>query len=158
MADLVPNIAKGRIIELVNRVKQNDPANAGLVVVALVVTGDQDDAMRDADTLDALLALSNVAEATNGSYARIVLDQDDVDNFAADDSNNRNEVDLIADIALGSPAAGDVWTDLAICYDPDTTGGADTAIIPLGIYDFPVTPDGSALTATRNAAGILRAA
>lgn len=156
MADLVCNIAKGRIAELVNRVKSNDPANSALVWVALAVTGDQDDAIRDADTLAAVEALADVAEVTNTGYSRIVWDQDDLDAISPDDTENRMDIDG-PDLAFGAITAGDGWTDLLLCYDSDTTGGTDANIIPLALYDFAVTPDGSSITAQLNAAGFFRA-
>jgi hypothetical protein len=42
-----------------------------------------------------------------------------------------------------TPAAGNNTTGLLVCYDPDTTGGADSAIIPLTHHDFVVTTDGN---------------
>ena len=146
MANIVPNIAKGRVTELYSRVKNNDPANSVLVIVAISVTGDQDAAMVDADTLQALLALANVAEVTNVNYARKVLNQDDLAAYTPDDTNNRSDLDL-PDQTFEAIASGDAWTDLVICYDPDSTGGDDSALIPLSIHDFSATPDGSDIVA-----------
>lgn len=156
MADLICNIAKGRIAELHNRVQSNDPANSALIWVALVVSGDQDDAIRDADTLAAVEALANVAEATNAGYTREVWTNTELSAIAADDTNNRMDVDG-PDLTFGAITAGDNWTDLLLCYDSDTTGGTDANIIPLALFDFAVTPDGSTITATLNAAGYFRA-
>lgn len=157
MADLVCNIAKGRVIEYYNRVKGNDPANSAFILVALNVTGDQDDAIRDADTLAAVEALANVAEVTNANYARKSLTDADLAALPApDDTNNRYDIDL-PDQTFSAVAAGDAWTDLLLCYDSDTTGGTDANIIPLCLYDFAVTPDGSDIVAQINAAGFYRA-
>lgn len=157
MSDLVCNIAKGRVAELYNRVDTNDPATSALVIVALNVTGDQDDAIRDADTLSALLALANVAEVTNTNYARKVLDDTDLAAFAPDDANNRVDLD-IPDQTWTGVAAGDAWTDLVVCYDDNNGAGTDADIIPLTLHDFAVTPDGSDITAQVAAAGFYRAA
>jgi hypothetical protein len=156
MADVICNIAKGRIAELHNRVKNEDPANCAFVWVALVVSGDQDDAIRDADTLAAVEALDNVAEATNSGYTRKTWVAADLAALSPDDSNNRMDVDG-PDISFGAITAGDNWTDLLLCYDGDTTGGTDANIIPLALFDFAITPDGSSITATINAAGYFRA-
>lgn len=156
MADQVLNIALGRVAELYNRVDLSDPTNAVLVIVALGVTGDQDSAIKDADTLAAVEALSNVAEVTNTNYARIVLDDSDLTAFAADDANDRVDLD-IPDQTFSSVSAGDAWTDLLLCYDPDSTGGADSAIVPMTLHDFAVTPDGSDIVAQIATAGFFRA-
>ena len=155
MADLVFNIAKGRVAELYNRVDSNDPTNSALVIVALVATA-TDAVMRDYDTLSALLGDANVAEATNTGYARKTLTDTDLAAFAADDTNDRVDLD-IPDPTWTAVAAGDNWTDLVICYDDDTTGGTDANLIPLTLHDFAVTPDGSDITAQIAAAGFFRA-
>lgn len=157
MTDFVFNISKGRVNEMVRRVVGNDPAPSGIVVVALSVTGDQDAAMQDADTLAALLALPNVAEVTNTNYARLVLTDVDLVNPAVDDGNDRQEADM-PDLTFATILAGDAWTDLVACYDPDTGSGTDADLIPLTLQDYPMTPDGSDLIATINAAGFFRAA
>lgn len=157
MSDLICNIAKGRIAELHNRVANNDPANSAFLWVALVVSGDQDDAIRDADTLAAVEALANVAEATNAGYSRQTWDDGDLSAVSPDDSNNRQDADG-PDVTFSSVSAGDNWTDLLLCYDSDTTGGTDADIIPLALFDFAVTPDGSDIIAQLNASGYFRAA
>lgn len=155
MADLVFNISKGRVAEFYNRVDTNDPANSALIILAIVSTA-TDDTMRDYDTLALLLGDANVAEATNTNYARKTLTDADLAAFAPDDTNNRVDLD-IADQTWSAIAAGDNWTDLVICYDPDTTGGTDADLIPLTLHDFAVTPDGSDIVAQIAAAGFYRA-
>lgn len=145
MANFVFNIAKGRVAELYNRVKTNDGANSALVIVA-VVTTETDATLRDLDTLGAVLANANTAEATNSGYARKVLTDADLDALAVDDANDRMPCDL-ADQTWSAVAAGDNWTDLLICYDPDTTAGTDADIIPLTCHDFSITADGTDVTA-----------
>lgn len=155
MADFVFNIAKGRVNELVNRVNDNDPTNAALIAVPISTTA-TDATLRDLDTLAAIEADGDTAEVTSNGWARIVLDQDDVTGAAVDDTNDRNESDVI-DLAFGTISAGGDITDILICYDPDTTGGDDTAIVPLTCHDFPIEGDGSTVTALVNAAGFFRA-
>jgi hypothetical protein len=155
MANFVFNIALGRVAELYNRVDSNDPANSALIIAAWVA-GDTDAAVRDVDTVAAIEALGSTAEATNGSYARKVLTDADIVAFAPDDANDRVDLD-IPDQTWTGVAAGSNWTDLSICYDNDTTGGADSAIVPLTWHDFVVTPDGSDITAQIAAAGFYRA-
>lgn len=155
MADLVFNIAKGRVAELYNRVDTNDPSASALIVAVIDANGDTDATMRDRDTLSALLG-GTANEVTNSGYARKVLTDSDLTAFAADDTNDRVDLD-IADQTWAAVAAGDAFTDLLVCYDNDTAGGDDTNIIPLTLHDFAVTPDGSDITAQIEAAGFFRA-
>jgi hypothetical protein len=155
VADFVFNIAKGRVAELYNRVQTNDGANSALIIVVIDANGDTDGTMVDRDTLSALLG-GTANEVTNTNYARKVLTDSDLGAFAPDDTNDRVDLD-IPDQTWSGVAAGDAWTDLIVCYDPDTTGGDDTAIVPLTLHDFAVTPDGSDITAQIAAAGFYRA-
>ena len=155
MADQVFNIALGRAVELYNRVDSNDPANSVLVVAAIVST-DSDASIKDVDTLAALLALASTAEATNTGYSRKILTDADIVAFAPDDANDRTDLD-IPDQTWTSVSAGDVWTDLDVCYDDDSTGGTDANIVPMSHHDFSVTPNGGDVTASIAAAGFFRA-
>ncbi len=155
MADLVFNVAKGRVAELYNRVDTNDPTNAVLVIVAVNTTA-TDATLRDYDTLAAVTGDANTAEVTNTNYARKVLTDSDLTAFAPDDTNDRVDLDF-ADQTWSAVASGDAWTDLLVCYDSDSTGGADSAIVPCTLHDFAVTPDGSDITAEIDAAGFFRA-
>ncbi len=156
MGDFVFNVALGRVAEFVNRVDNSDPTNAVLVVVVINTTA-TDATLKDLDTLAAVLADANTAEVANTGYARIVLDQADTAALSPDDTNDRMDIDL-ADFAFGAITNDDVnWTDILICYDPDSTVGTDSDIIPLTCHDFPITIDGSSVTAQLNAAGFFRA-
>lgn len=157
MANFVFNIAKGRVVEYYNRVENNDPTNSGLVIVVLATSGLESDAtLIDKDTLaDVVSGATN--EVTNTNYARKVLTDSDLAALPApDDTNDRYDIDL-PDQTWSAVAAGDGWSKLLVCYDPDTTGGADSAIIPLTAHDFVVTPDGSDIIAQIAAAGFFRA-
>lgn len=155
MADFLFNIAKGRVAEFYNRVKSNDPANSALIIVVIDANGDTDATMRDRDDLAALLG-GTANEVTNTNYARKVLTDADLAALSIDDANDRIDLD-IPDLTWTAVAAGTAWTDILVCYDPDTTGGTDSAIIPLTCHDFAVTPDGSDITAQIAAAGFFRA-
>jgi len=155
MADFVFNIAKGRAAELYNRVDSNDPSNS-VLIVAVVDTSATDGTLEDMDTVSAVLGDADTAEVTNTNYARKVLTDSDLTAFAADDTNDRVDLD-IPDQTWTAVAAGDSWTDLLVCYDNDSTGGTDANIVPLTQHDFAVTPDGSDITAEINAAGFFRA-
>lgn len=143
MADFVFNVAKGSIRTYHDNVANDVVAASELVVIALSVTGDQDAAMKDADTVAALLALANVAEVTNTNYARLDNTDTDVSAATVNDTDDRVECDL-PDQTFSSISAGDAWTDIVIAYDP-TGSSADSALIPLSLHDYAVTPDGSDL-------------
>ena len=157
MADFVFNIAKGRVVEYYNRVKSNDPANSAFIVVILATSGLESDAtLRDFDTLAAVVA-GTTNEVTNSGYSRKTLTDADLAALPApDDTNDRFDIDL-PDQTFTAVAAGDGWSKLLICYDPDTTAGTDANIIPLTSHDFAVTPDGSDITAVIASAGFFRA-
>ena len=44
MANIVFNIAKGRVVEFYNRVENNDPTNSALILVPIETTGLEADA------------------------------------------------------------------------------------------------------------------
>ena len=149
MADGVFNISKGRVAEFHERVNNNDPTNSALIVVLLASTGLEADAtLKDYDTLGAILAAAN-DEATNTGYARKTLTDADIAAITTNDTSDRNEAD-IADqtwTSVSNDGTGAIGK-LLICYDSDTTGGADTAIIPLTYHDFTVTPNGGNIVAS----------
>lgn len=158
MADFVYNIAKGRAAELYNRVDLSDPTNAVLVVVLLAASGIESDAtLKDKDDLAAVVS-GATNEATNTGYARKVLSDSDVVAFAPDDTNDRVDIDIPDQTwtGLANDGTGAVG-DMLVCYDSDSTGGADSAIVPLTQHDFAVTPDGSDVTVQIAAAGFFRA-
>lgn len=159
MANFVFNIAKGRVVELYNRVESNDPTNSALVVVALLTTGIESDAtLADYDTLAAILAAAN-DEATNTGYARKVLTDSDLAALPSpDDTNNWFQVDIPDQTWTGVAASPGAWSKILICYDNDTTAGTDSNIIPLTAHDFAVTPDGSDIVMQVDANGFFRAA
>lgn len=157
MAGFVFNIAKGRVAELYNRVDSNDPANSALIIVVLATSGLESDAtLIDKDDLAAVVS-GTTNEVTNTGYARKTLTDATLSAMAADDTNDRMDLD-IPDQTWTGVAAGDGWSKLLVCYDADTTSGTDSSIIPLTAHDFVVTPDGSDIIATISSAGFYRAA
>src|SRR3954454_20876073 len=130
MAQLVPNIAKGKIAYLAGLPATND------ALVWVLLTGvETDDNLRDADTLAAIIALA-VDEATFGGYARVVHTAGIT--VTVDDVNNWVQLDDTVDPSW-SPTTAQTLTRIVLCYDPDTTGGTDADLIPLFIDDFPLT-------------------
>lgn len=140
MANIVFNIGKGRVVELYNRVESSDPTNAALVLVPIETSGLESDAtLIDADTLAALLSGATNEQTTMGR--KVLTDSDLAALPAPDDSNDRYEVSLPT--VTWTAASGNAISKIAVCYDPDTTGGTDANIIPLTMFDFAITPDGS---------------
>ena len=144
MADLVFNIAKGRVVEFFNRVDSNDPANSAIIVVPVDAGATTDATIRDFDTLSAALG-GGLTERSTSGWNRKTLTDADIATPAVDDTNDRFEV-TISDQTWTAVTAGAV-TDLLICYDSDTTAGTDANIIPLLCLDFAITPDGSDVVA-----------
>lgn len=145
MANIVTNIAKGRLIELHDRVENNDPANSAIVLVPLETTGlEADSVLIDKDTLADLLSGTTNEQTTMGR--KILTDADLASTPAPDDTNDRNERSL-PDVTYVA-ATGNPISKFAVCYDPDTTGGTDANIVVLSIFDFVVTPTGTNVTIT----------
>lgn len=146
MADFVANIAKGKVKYYAELPATND----ALIVVLLEATGLEADAtLKDYDDLAALLAGSSNEQTTMGRKTITSA------TITVDDTNERVDID-IAD-QTWTAATGNAVGALLICYDPDTTTGTDSTLVPLTKHDFSITPDGSDVTAQINAAGFFRA-
>jgi hypothetical protein len=141
MADFIFNIAKGAFVE-----KFRDGAANGIVL--LLIAADTDDAMRDTDTITALLATA-ADEKADGGYARKT---GITGTITVDDTNNRVDVDFPDQ--TWTALSGTAVTDLVTAYEE---AAADTTRIPLSLHDFAVTPDGSDVTVQFNASGFARA-
>lgn len=153
MADIVFNVARGRVRTYYDNVDGNSPANSALIVVPVETSGLEADAtLADHDTLSALLAGTSNEQTTMG---RKTLTDTDLSAAAQDDTNNR--LDLAGPQVTWSGATGNAISALVICYDPDTTTGDDTTLVPLVKLDFAITPDGSDVTADLTA-GFYRSA
>lgn len=142
MANFVFNIAKGRVVEYYNRVESNDPTNSALILVPLSASGTEAQG-QDLDTLAAVEADANFAERTTGGWVRKTLESAELAALPSpNDTDNRYDVQ-VPSVTWTAPTAGNNTTGLLVCYDPDTTAGTDSAIIPLTHHDFAVTTDGN---------------
>lgn len=140
MANIVFNIAKGRVVELYSRVKSNDPANSALILVPLETSGLESDAtLIDKDDLAAVLAGATNEQTTMGR--KTLTDADLAALPAPDDANDRYDIALPT--VTWSAATGNAISKILVCYDADTTGGSDANIVPVTLFDFAITPDGS---------------
>lgn len=140
MANIVFNIAAGRVVEFYNRVKSNDPANSALILIPIETTGLEADAVLiDADTVAAVLSGTTNDQTTMGR--KTLTDADLAALPAPDDTNNRYEVSLPT--VTWTAATGNAISKILVAYDADTTTGNDSNLIPLTMFDRAMTPDGS---------------
>jgi hypothetical protein len=145
MANIVFNIAKGRVVEYYNRVKSNDPSASALILVPIETSGLEADAtLIDTATLAALVAGTTNEQTTMG---RKTLDDTALAALPApDNTNDRYEVSLPT--VTWTAATGNAISKIAVCYDNDTAAGTDSNIIPLTMFDFAVTPSGADIQMT----------
>jgi hypothetical protein len=142
VANIVFNIAKGRVVEYYNRVKSNDPANSALILVPIETSGlEADSALIDSDSLAEVLDGATNEQTTMGR--KTLTDSDLAALPAPDDTNDRYDVSLPS--VTWTAATGNAISKIVVCYDSDTTAGADSAIIPLTMFDAAATPDGNDL-------------
>lgn len=147
------NTALGRLNELAERVNNNDPTNAVLVICLFTGT-ETDNNLRDADSLAAVIALAlNECAATN--YVRKVLTDADVGATVVDDTGDTRSFDIADPVwtSLGG-AVNETLTRLGVFYDSDSTAGTDTNIEGCAFYDFAIATNGGNITAQVNASGL----
>lgn len=147
MANFAFDIARGREVELYNRVNTNDPANSAFKIVVLAYAGLELDAvLKTYATLAALLATTN-NEVTNTGYSRITLTDVDLAAYTVDTDTHLTTLPLPTQVYT-LVQEGDVWAKALVCYDGDTTSGTDADIIPVTAQDIRLngylySPDGN---------------
>lgn len=145
MANIVFNIAKGRVVEYYNRVKANDPANSALILIPIETSGLESDAtLVDKDSVSDVLAGTTNEQTTMGR--KTLTDAELATLPAPDDTNDRYDVSLPT--VTWTAATGNAISKILVAYDSDTTGGTDSGLIPLTLFDAVVTPDGSDIQLT----------
>lgn len=142
MANIVFNIAKGQVVGYYDRVKSNDPANSALILVPIETTGLESDAVLE-DKNDLADVLSGATNEQTTMGRKTLTDAELAALPGPDDTNNRYDVSLPE--VTWTAATGNAISKIAVCYDPDTTGGTDANIIPLTMFDAVATPDGNDL-------------
>lgn len=143
MGNKVTNIGKGRFVYLAGLPAAND----ALIAVVLEAAGlEADDALQDYDDLAALLAASNNEQTTMGRKTLTGV------TVTVNDTTNVVSVD-VADVTWTAPT-GNPTGKLVVCYDPDTTTGTDSTVVPLTLHDFAVTPDGTDLLVQTDPTGL----
>lgn len=145
MANIGFNISKGRLIELHDRVENNDPSTSAIILVPLETSGLESDAtLTDKDTLADILSGTTNEQTTMGR--KTLTDTELASVPAPDDANDRNERSLPT--TTWAAAAGNAISKILVCYDPNTGGGTDADIIPLTMFDFAQTPSGADIQMT----------
>lgn len=144
MSDIVFTVAKGRIAHYASLPGATD----SIIVVPIRSVGLVDDVTMAAyANLSVLLAATNDEQLTMGRKTVTGVTQAIVG----------SRVDITCDDFTWTAATGDTIGALVFCYKPDDAS-PDTDIIPLGKYDFFITPTGADLSVKIPAGGFLRAA
>lgn len=141
--DFTFNQAKGRQRTLG---ELSGGANDALILVVLQSSGLGSDAtLKDDDTLAAVL--THATECTATSYSRKTLANVTV---TVDDTNDRVNIDCddVSFGAVGSSGSPQTQAKVVICYDPDTTTGTDSSVIPISAHSWDVVMDGSSVSIT----------
>lgn len=137
MADICFNAAKGRLAYYASLPAAND----ALILILLEATGlEADSVLRDYDDVAAILAAATNEQTTGGRKTVTAV------TVTVDDTNDRVNLDF-AD-QTWTALTGNGIAALLIAYDPDTTGGTDSTLVPLTKHDLAITPDGSDLVVT----------
>lgn len=152
MASGVFNISKGAWRPLLALPAAND----AIIVLLLKASGlVADDTLADYADIAALLAgASDEADFTN--YARKTITSGIV--VTPDNTNNRVDGDFPDQRWDNAGATPQALGKIITAYEPDTTSGTDSSLIPMTYHDFVVTTDGTNLIAEINVAGFIRAA
>jgi hypothetical protein len=140
MANIVFNIAKGRVVELYRRVKGNDPSTSALVLTPIETSGlEADSALIDSDTVADVVDGATNKQTTMGE--KVLTDSDLASIPSPDDGNDRYDVSLPT--VTWTAASGNAISKILVSYRPDTGSASDSTDIPLCMFDFAITPDGS---------------
>jgi len=145
MADGIFNTAKGAGRQLADD-------NTGALVVLLLQANEVDATLVDYDNVSAMLGAAGNTEATFTNYSRKT---GLAEATTIDDSADTAAIDVPDQTWIGAGGTTDnALTKLIVCVQ---TGADDTTLIALSHHDFPVTTDGTDLTAQFDAAGFYKA-
>lgn len=137
---IVPNVAKGRVVELYYRVKNNSPSGCALWLIPCLSNGTEATVL-DQLTVAAAISVGGIGERTSGGWVRKKLVAADLAAFPGPVTASDYYGVAIPAVTWTTPATGNNTTSLLIAYDP-TGSSADSALIPLGQYAFINTTDG----------------
>ena len=140
MSNITFNIAKGAVNAYYDRVENNDPSTAVLVLIPIETAGLESDAtLIDADTVAAVLAGATNEQTTMGR--KILTDTELATVPAPVDASDYNERSLPN--VTWTAAAGNAISKMLVAYDPVAGSGTDSDLIPLTMFDCALTPSGT---------------
>lgn len=145
MGNIIPNIAKGRVAELYNRVDVGDPAAARLYLIPVAAGATADSALLDCADF-AAMATAGLIERTANGWNRKTLAAADLASIAADNTNDRMPLD-IPDQSWTPTLNTDTVSDLVLCYASVVTP-TNAQLMPIYVGDWVITPSGAVETAT----------
>jgi hypothetical protein len=144
MANIVPNESLGLTRRYLQNVEDNSPAAALVRVHAWVITtADTNIIDMTGNTVQALAALADVAEATNTDYTNQSFDDADI-TIDVNDANNRIDISY-SDLTFTSVDDGDDWTHITVSYDASGSD-TDSNTEVLHVLDFVLSPNGGDVT------------
>jgi len=148
LANIVMNIAKGRVAELYARVENNDPSTSALILIPIETSGLEADAtLIDADTVAAVLAGTTNEQTTMGR--KTLTDTELATVPAPVDASDYNEVSLPQ--VTWTAATGNAISKMLVAYDANTGSGTDADLVPLTMFDCALTPSGTDFVLTTGA-------
>jgi hypothetical protein len=140
MANIVFNIAKGKVAGYYDRVKGNDPSTSALVLTPIETSGlEADSALIDSDTVAEVVDGATNKQTTMGE--KVLTDSELAAIPAPDDGNDRNDRSLPE--VTWTAASGNAISKILVSYRPDTGSPSDSTDIPLCLFDAAATPDGN---------------
>lgn len=145
MANIVINTGKGRVVELYRRVKAADPATCAFVLVPIETTGLEADSVL-VDKADLAAFLVGTTNEQTANMGRKVLVAADLAAFPAPDNTN-DRYDVALPTVTWTAATGNPISKILVCYR-NATADADSAIIPLTLFDFAQSPSGADIQMT----------
>lgn len=149
MANFVFNVAKGRVGGYIADVLAG--GNDAIIWIPMATSGTEAQG-QDLATFAAVEADANFSERTGTGWSRITQDETgDGLAYTADNTDNEGVADS-NDLVWAAPSAG-ATVGLVACYDPDTTVGTDSDLVPLVHLDMAVTPNGQQVTYQHNVEG-----
>lgn len=136
MASGTFNIAMGREAEYGSL-----PGSDDALILVLLRGVESDSLLRQHDTLASVLGSNTECNFTG--YSRIELST----TFVVSDALGTPILDASdpSDIDPAGNGTNNAIVKALVCYDPDTTGGTDSTIVPMFFHDAAIATDGNAL-------------
>lgn len=157
MAGSVFTVAKGRGNELHERVVNEDPADAALIVVLLQESEDAAALLAHAN-LHEILSVGDNVEANFTNYARYLFTASDLAATQVDEVSGGRFATIPDPIWLSAGGAtNNTLSTLLVCYTPERNGGSDVDVVPVVAMPFFVATDGNDLTAFIDPTGYFEA-